>query len=280
MEKLLKDAARNGEIDKDVMKKMSQSMKSLGELSKEDMPKVTEKLGDSLQENSTPEKAKEDVQDAVNEQKEVVEKMKKTLEEARDANKKMEAATFVKRLKMAAAEESALVAALTEKAKLSQAGKVYAQADPSIHSLLTDIDLRQSFNLNDIRWIEEDLGHFFTRTSKEIYKEILEDMRGKSNSAGILSSLEEMRSLLSKNQCFMFSNGANYWADQLKAWAKKLEGDDDQAGGGGGGEGGQTNPEDEDFEFMLRVMKMIQKQQDIRASTRALEELKRSAKLP
>ncbi len=279
MEKLLKDAARNGEIDKEVMKKMSQSMKSLSELSKEDMPKVDKKLGDSQQQNSTPEKAKQDVQDAVKEQQEVVEKMKKTLEEARDANKKMEAATFVKRLKMAASEESALVASLSETAKRNETGKVYSQADPSIHTLLKDLDLRQSFNLNDIRWIEEDLGHFFTRTNKEIYKEILEEMRGKSNSAGILSSLEEMRALLSKNHSMMFSNGANYWADQLNAWAKKLEGDDDQGGGGGGGEGGQPKSEDEDFEFMLRVMKMIQKQQDIRASTRALEELKRSAKL-
>jgi hypothetical protein len=279
MEKLLKDAARNGEIEKDVMKKMSQSMKSLSELSKEDMPKVDQKLGDSQQQNSTPEKAKQDVQDAVEKQKEVLEKMKKTLEEAREANKKMEAATFVKRLKMAASEESALIASLTETRKPTPEGQIYADVDPAIHSLLKDVDLRQSLNLNDIRWIEEDLGHYFTRTNKQVYNEILEEMRGKNHPVGILGSLEEMRVFLNTNRSFQFRNGANYWAGQLNAWAKKLEGDKDQ-GGGGGGEGGQPKPEDEDFEFMLRVMKMIQKQQDIRASTRALEELKRSAKLP
>ncbi|MFM2243379.1 MAG: hypothetical protein RLZ97_2235, partial [Verrucomicrobiota bacterium] len=48
----------------------------------------------------------------------------------------------------------------------------------------------------------------------------------------------------------------------------------DQGGGGGGGGGGSQ--EDEDFEFMLRVMRLVQQQQDLRARTRALETLRRS----
>jgi len=46
--------------------------------------------------------------------------------------------------------------------------------------------------------------------------------------------------------------------------------------GGGGGAGGAPDAEDEDFEFMLRVMKMIQSEQDLRAQTRVLEQLRRS----
>ena len=34
--------------------------------------------------------------------------------------------------------------------------------------------------------------------------------------------------------------------------------------------------EDEDFEFMLRVMKMIQDEQDLRAQTRSLEQKRRT----
>ena len=44
---------------------------------------------------------------------------------------------------------------------------------------------------------------------------------------------------------------------------------------GGGGGGGAPDAEDEDFEFMLRVMKMIQQEQDLRARTRVLEQLRR-----
>jgi hypothetical protein len=278
MEQLLKDSARNGEIDKDTMKKMSETMKSLGELSQQDMPKVEGKLGESQQQNNTPEQSKKDVQKAVEEQKKVLEKMQQTLEKAREANKNMEASTFVNRLKKAASEEDAIAATLIEYWQKSL-GVSAATVDPSVLTMLAEMDRKQANNAADIRWIQEDLGHFFTRTNKEVYKEILEGMRDTSAGANIDTSLEQLRDLLKNNKTSLATNSANYWSGKLKEWAKKLEGEKDDAGGQGGGGGGQGNPEDEDFEFMLRVMKMIQQQQDLRATTRALEELKRSAQL-
>jgi hypothetical protein len=274
MEQLLKDSARNGDIDKESMKKMAETMKSLGELSKQDMPKVEGKLSDAQQQNNTPEQSKKDVEKAVEEQKKVVEKMQKALEKARDANKNMEASTFVNRLKRAATEEDAIAAALIEKSQLA-AGMPATKVDPSVLSVLQEVDIKQANNASDIRWLQEDLGHFFTRTNKEVYREILDEMR-KGN---IDSSLEELRELMRMNHTFRSANAATYWAKELRAWAKKLEGNKDENGGGNGGDGDSPNPEDEDFEFMLRVMKLIQSEQDLRASTRALEEMKRSAKL-
>jgi hypothetical protein len=274
MEQLLKDSARNGDIDKESMKKMAETMKSLGELSKQDMPKVEGKLSDAQQQNNTPEQSKKDVEKAVEEQKKVVEKMQKALEKARDANKNMEASTFVNRLKRAATEEDAIAAALIEKSQLA-AGMPATKVDPSVLSVLQEVDIKQANNASDIRWLQEDLGHFFTRTNKEVYRDILDEMR-KGN---IDSSLEELRELMRLNHTFRSANAATYWAKELRAWAKKLEGEKDENGGGNGGGGDSPNPEDEDFEFMLRVMKLIQSEQDLRASTRALEEMKRSAKL-
>lgn len=277
MEQLLKDSTRNGEIDKDTMKKMAETMKSLGELAQQDMPKVESKLGDSQQQNSTPEQAQKDVQKAVEEQKKVIEKMQKTLEKAREANKNMEASTFVNRLKKAATEEDAIAASLVEQWQLGL-GVSLGTVDPKVLTMLKEMDRKQANNAADIRWIQEDLGHFYTRTNKEVYKEILDAMRDTSAGANIDSSLEELRDLLKNNKTARATNSANYWAAKLKEWAKKLEGDNESQNGQGG-EGGEQNPEDEDFEFMLRVMKMIQQQQDLRATTRALEELKRSAEL-
>jgi hypothetical protein len=277
MEQLLKDSARNGEIDKDTMKKMSETMKSLGELSQQDMPKVENKLGESQQQNNTPEQSKKDVQKAVEEQKKVLEKMQQTLDKAREANKNMEASTFVNRLKKAASEEDAIAATLIEYWQKSL-GISASSVDPSVLTMLAEMDRKQANNAADIRWIQEDLGHFFTRTNKEVYKEILEGMRDTSAGANIDASLEQLRDLLKSNKTSLATNSATYWSAKLKEWAKKLEGEKDNAGGQGG-DGGQGNPEDEDFEFMLRVMKMIQQQQDLRATTRALEELKRSAQL-
>ena len=74
---------------------------------------------------------------------------------------------------------------------------------------------------------------------------------------------------------------AKKWAAQLKAWADILDPPQDPAGagGGGGGEGQEPSLDDNDFEFMLKVMKMIQTEQDIRARTRALEQLRRTLHL-
>lgn len=278
MEQLLKDSTRNGDINKDTMQKMAETMKSLGELSQQDMPKVDQKLGDSQQQNSTPEQAKKDVEKAVEEQKKVLEKMQQTLEKAREANKNMEASTFVNRLKKAASEEDGIASALVESSQKS-AGLSLASVDPSVLTMLAELDRKQANNSSDIRWIQEDLGHFFTRTNKEVYKEILDSMREPANGATIDSSLESLRELMKSNYTFRAANNASFWSAKLKEWAKKLEGDKDDAGGGGGGGGGGGNPEDEDFEFMLRVMKMIQQEQDLRATTRALEEIKRSTEL-
>jgi hypothetical protein len=60
-------------------------------------------------------------------------------------------------------------------------------------------------------------------------------------------------------------------------WAEKLEGPKDEGGGDGGGGGG--GGEEKDFEFMLKVMRMVQAEQDIRGRTRSLEQMLRSLKL-
>jgi hypothetical protein len=278
MEQMLKESTRNGDIDKETMKKMAETMKSLGELSKEDMPKVDEKLGEAQEQNSTPEQAKKDVEKAVEEQKKVLEKMQETLEKARDANKKMEASTFVNRLKKAASEQDGVTSSLVEYSQKS-AGLAAAIVDPSVLTMLGQMDRKQANNAADVRWIQEDLGHFFTRTNKDIYKEIIEAMRDNSAGASIDSSLEELRDLLKKNHTFKAANSSTFWAAKLKEWAKMLEGQKDDGGEGGEGGEGASNPEDEDFEFMLRVMKLIQQEQDIRATTRALEDLKRSIEI-
>jgi hypothetical protein len=98
----------------------------------------------------------------------------------------------------------------------------------------------------------------------------MEEMR----ESGIDMGLEEVRLRLSNNRSFEAAEASKKWAGKLSEWAAKLEGGEDDQGGGDGG-GGTPDSEDEDFEFMLRVMKMIQQEQDLRGRTRALEQLRR-----
>lgn len=267
---LFKDSTRNGSIDKETLGKMADAMKSMRELAEQDMPGVQGKLGEAQDEKSTGEKAREDVAKAVEQQKELLEKMRDAVEKANDANERFEAGTFVNRLKKAATEERGIGTAIWESYERTAAA-FPTELDPADAGKLLDLIRQQTHTSSDVRWIQEDLGHFHARTNKEAYRGILEAMSGSKIDLG----LEDLRRLLEINQGFLVRESAEKWAAQLEAWAKLLEGDP-QGGGGGGGGGDSPLQQDEDFEFMLRVMKMIQQEQDLRARTRALETLRRS----
>jgi hypothetical protein len=269
MEKLMKDAARNGEIDKETLRKMAESLKSMQELAENDVPGVKEKLGDSQEQSNTPEKSQQDVEKAVEQQREVVEKMQEAIKKANDANRRFEAGTFVNRLKKAANEQEGIVASLRE-AFERMLGLKMRSLDPSEARRLGENSRQQAETASDVRWIQEDLGHFYARTQTETFKQIMEEMR----ESGIDMGLEEVRLRLSNNRSFEAAEASKKWAGKLSEWAAKLEGGEDDQGGGDGG-GGAPDSEDEDFEFMLRVMKMIQQEQDLRGRTRALEQLRR-----
>jgi CRP-like cAMP-binding protein len=271
MEELMKDAARNGDIEKDTLKKMAESLKSMQELSAEDLPKVEGKLDDSQDKSNTAEKTQKDVEEAVEEQKKAVEKMQDAIAKANEANRKFEAGTFVNRLKKAATEENGIATSLVE-AYERILGVKSSKLLPSEERRMADVIGQQSNTASDVRWIQEDLASYFARTSTESFREILNEMRESNIDVG----LAEVRNLLTSNHSFKATESSKKWADMLDAWAKKLEGEkDDDANGGGDGDGGGKSPEDEDFEFMLRVMKMVQQEQDLRSQTRVLEQLRR-----
>lgn len=270
-EQLMKDAARNGEIDKATLQKMAESLKSMQELGTQDMPKVQGKMADSQEQSNTPEKTDKDVEQAKDAQAKVVEKMKEAIDKANDANRRMEAGTFVNRLKKAATEEEAVAGSLIE-GFASLLGTKASEIDPKDVRRLKEAGRQQTDTAADVHWIQEDLGHYFARTEKDAFKQIFDEMRDSKIDMG----LEDVRSRLRDNHSYLATEGAKQWSAKLSEWAKKLEGEMKNDQQGGGGDGGGANPEDEDFEFMLRVMKMIQQQQDLRARTRALEQFRRS----
>lgn len=272
MEEVMKGATRNGEIDKETMKKMADALKSMQELAEKDIPEVRDELREAQEPSNTAEKTKEDVKEAVEKQKKVVEKMKDALEKANDANKRFEASTFVSRLKKAAAEQNGISGSLIETFSRKLSGLYPDELAPSDLMKLSDTSRQQMLTAADVRWIQEDLGHYHARTGDAMFKSIMEKMRDSKIDIG----LEDVRAKLQLHHSHMANEKAVFWAKKLAEWAAILGDEMNKAGGGGGGGGGQS-PEDEDFEFMLRVMKMIQQQQDLRARTRVLEQLKRDA---
>jgi len=270
MEQLMKDSARNGDINPKTLHKMADALQAMQELSQQDIPKVRQKLGDAQEPSNTPDKSKQDVKQAVQDQQKVVEKMQQSIEQAIDANRRLEAGTFVNRLKKAAGEQNAIVTSLKDAFERILGIKSPA-LDPSDANRLNENIRQQSDTTADVRWIQEDLGHYFARTQTESFKRLLDAMHDSHIDIG----LENVRTKLTANHSYQAAEEAKKWADQLAAWALQLDSDKDPDAGGGGGQGAGPSPEDEDFEFMLRVMKLVQQQQDLRSRTRALEQLRR-----
>lgn len=268
MEQLMKDATRNGEIDPKTLQKMAESLKSMQELAEKDIPEVSKKLSESQEQSNTAEKSAQDVKKAVEAQRKVVEKMQEAIDKANEANRNFEAGTFINRLKKAASEQNGIVASLKEAFDRMLGLKMLA-VDPSDLRRLGENARQQGDTASDVRWIQEDLGHFYARTQSEPFQKIMNEMR----ESGIDIALENIRSQLAENHSYKAAEASKKWADQLNEWAGVLEKAKEDAGGGGGG--GAPDAEDEDFEFMLRVMKMIQQEQDLRARTRAIEQLRR-----
>jgi hypothetical protein len=270
LEQLLKDSARNGDIDKKTLKKIAESLKSVQELSQQDVPKVQKNLGAAQEPSNTPDQSRKDMDQAVGEQQKVVEKMQRAIDQANDANRRFEAGTFVNRLKKAAAEENSIVGSLKD-AFARILGVKAPALDPSDARRLNDNVRQQSDTTSDVRWLQEDLGNYYARTQTEAFKLLMDAMRDSHIDIG----LEEVRTRLAANYSYQAAEGARKWAEQLAAWAKQLDGDKDQDDASGGGGGAGPSPEDEDFEFMLRVMKLIQQEQDLRSRTRVLEQFRR-----
>lgn len=268
MEQLMKDATRNGQIDKETLRKLAEAQGAMRELAARDIPSVEEKLSESRENSNSPEKTAKDLDGAIERQRKALEKMRDAIARANDANKRLEAGTFVNRLKKAAGEQAGIVDSLKEGFE-RMLGLSSKRLDPADARKIEESSKQQADTASDLRWLQEDLAHYFARTKADPIQELMDAMK----QSDIDSGLEDVRTQLAKNHSFGAAEQAKKWGDQLTQWAGQLGG---TMNGGGGGAGGAPDAEDEDFEFMLRVMKMIQSEQDLRAQTRVLEQLRRS----
>jgi hypothetical protein len=283
MEELFKQAAQNGEIDPKTMKKMADVLKDMKEMSETEMPEVEDKLGEAQEQSSTPEKTEKDLQDAIEKQKEIVEKMKEAIKKANQAKENFEASTFINRLKKASTDQGTIGNVLNNSFTNEQSGADFYilgaspesdEIDPAHERLLNELTGQQDSLTTDVRWIMEDLERFYARTQKPVHKELVEKMQASL----VDERLERLSDQIGQNHTFQSRRLAKMWSETFKEWAEMLEGDKDEGGGGGGG-GGGGSPEEKDFEFMLKVMRMVKAEQNIRGKTRSLEQMLRSLKL-
>lgn len=265
--KLLKEALRNKEISEQALNEWSKMMKMMKDISSSDMPNVIQSLQKARESKTDPRK---NLADAIRQQKKILEKMKKMNDRMDKSLKKMAMENFANRLREAASDQNNVSVNL-KKIAPSVLGLRADQLKEPVRKDIGSVSDKEGRIFKSVKYIKEDLYGFFTRTKMTIYDTIYQEMDDK----GVLDGLKGLIRDIDDVKLVTSISGSKKWADQFIAWAEMLEkaGDSDQQS-----DSSDSELTEEQIELLLKLFRVIQREQQLRAATRALDEQKSAIK--
>lgn len=277
-EELFKEASKNSQIDPKGMKEFMKGLGMMKPIAPGKMLQAQKKFQEAADNNQSPSQSQDALKEGEKKHDEAIQQMKKAMNQLNKSTQEMEASTFVARLRQSATKEETIANSLVN--KLTEiVGFAYDDLDPSNKRELNAIAQKQHDSTQDIAWILEDLNYYKARSSESIYSELYEKM----DNFSLREKLDATQNNIKQAITAQSIDEAHYYASTLRAWAKLIDDFKKQkdasssSGGGGDGGGDQESMSDQEFEFMLKVIRMIQKEQAIRSKTRAIEQERRNA---
>ena len=277
-ESLFKEASRNSQIDPAGMKEFMKGISMLKPIPDGSMKMAQKLFRDSASESRSEQESRKDLDDGENSHSEATQALKDAMNQLSKSAQDMEASTFVARLRQAASKEDSIAHALAGQIN-TIAGMTMEELDPSTRREMETIATLQNASTQDIGWILEDLSYYKSRTGERIYSDLYNQM----NAFSLREKLDLVHGNIlnaitarSIDESRLYASTLRHWAKLIDDYKKSRRGG---GGGGGGGGGSQSSISDAEFEFMLKLIRMIQQEQDIRMRTRAAEQEHRK-KLP
>ena len=213
--------------------------------------------------NQPPQNQQGQMQEAVEEQKELLAEFDKLADEMNEILANLEGSTLVKRLKAASRTQDLVASKLTSQlAPAFGVGKygVEKQARNELKSLSeTEQDSVQT-----ISYIMDDLASYFQRRRFQRFKATLDEMK----STDILGGLRDLSEKIPTRQGLSVSQ-SEYWADALDRWAENLV----DPACNGSCPGGKS-PESLPPSIVLEVLQILEAEIDLREETRVAEQAK------
>lgn len=271
-EDLFKEAAKNPQIDPAGMKEFMKGISMLKPIPDGTMKKAQKQFREAAsgQDNSKA------LEDGERFHKEATQALKNTIQQLSKSAQDMEASTFVARLKQAASKEDSIANALVNQLGLI-VGMTMEELDPAMKRELETIATLQNVSTQNIGWILEDLNYYKSRTKEQIYSDLYNQM----NAFSLREKLDLVHGNILNAITARSIDESRLYATTLRHWAKLIDDFKKERNNSGGGSNGGGNEEasisDADFEFMLKIIRMIQQEQDIRMRTRAAEQERRNA---
>lgn len=276
-EDLFKEASRNPQIDPSGMKEFMKGISMLKPIPNGPMKKAQKQFRDSASENRSEQESRNDLDDGESSHSDATQALKDAMNQLSKSAQDMEASTFVARLKQAAAKEDSIANALAGQINII-VGMTMDELDPSTKREMETIATLQNASTQDIGWILEDLSYYKSRTGERIYSDLYNQM----NAFSLREKLDLVHGNILNAITARSIDESRLYASTLRHWAKLIDDYKKSRGGGGGGSGGgdQASISDAEFEFMLKIIRMIQQEQDIRMRTRAAEQEHRKTLTP
>ncbi len=261
--KLLEEAMRNKDFSEELLKEWARMLQGMKNISGNEMNQSSQSLGKARQSRKNPGRRKQQLGDAAKQQEEAIKKLQKLLKDLNDSIEDMTARNFVNRLRRLAGDEKQI------KSRLQQllAKTVGADFDSLSQKLKREIrriagvsrDVQDESEL-----IMDDLTHFFNRTRIAKYDEVFQAMQ----QASLLDNLDKHTKTIKANKSISAMQQADHWATQFEKWAKMLEQANKKKSQGQGKSGQMTA---EQLKLLLKLMRIVQEEENIRRHTRLLE---------
>lgn len=277
-ENLFKEASRNTQIDPAGMKEFMKGISMLKPIPNGAMKRAQKQFRDSASETRSAQESRKDLDDGESSHSDAAQALKDAMNQLSKSAQDMEASTFVARLKQAAAKEDSIANALGGQINII-VGMTMDELDPSTKREMETIATLQNASTQDIGWILEDLSYYKSRTGERIYSDLYNQM----NAFSLREKLDLVHGNILNAITARSIDESRLYASTLRHWAKLIDDYKKSRGGGGGGGGGggdQNSISDAEFEFMLKIIRMIQQEQDIRMRTRAAEQEHRKTLTP
>jgi len=236
--------------------------------------------------------SEEQIEQAKQQQKKAQQALNDASKKAEEAKDNEEIATFINRLNQLAKDQREVEETIAnlntqyyeKDAHLSILGEPFDSRPETQKSIINSVYELQKQIKSDAGWIYEELLDYTSRASKPKLQEVLNAMEtvriNETTTVSVDAGLDKIIYCLENNHYGMSLIKSKFWAKQFDDYAKLVsEATKSPPGGGGGGGPDQQSMNDEDFNFLLRIMQMVKQQQDIREGTRAMEQLKKSIEL-
>ena len=265
---LIKEALKNDEFNEEELKEWSEMMKSLEELSDEEMQDVQKSLAEAGKPQEGPKSnlRLEGLQAAIKKQEEVLRKLRRLSKELDEDMKNASLKNFASRLRNLATQETES-STLLQQLFVQAIGLSFNDLPDKLKALNDKIFTRQKSINQNILLIKMEMLSFYARTKIEKYKTVTDDMEDKKATEGLKALLE----LIESNKTSIAIKQAKVWAKQIEAWADMLQPKKESKPG----EGQPQEPKEQDMEFLMALIRVIEQEQNLHEETLFLETKKK-----